>query len=232
MTHFTLDMDPGAYMIGWGDGMGGFSPAVVWMTENGERMICCSNWISPTKVANVIGLPIASLRLIGSWVPAGEVPEGDGFDLNEVVDAIAQGVAKLLQGQQELAAAGLRGADRGVAIMKRLQEVDDQVRKAQAIGVDIGQKVEACMALASNTEEGLAHAIGKIDNLGIEKWREAIKHVEARDPGYGARKDAGATNDGFQAWSSGTGLIMVAYRGDLYTLSGRQLIPIEIVARS
>lgn len=198
MTKFTLDMDPGAYLIGWAEG--GFSPALVWMTESGERMICCSNWINPTKVANVVGLPLLSLKLLGEWVPAGEVPEGDGFELNEAIDAIAQGVAKLLVGQQELAAAGLRGADRGVAILKHLQEIGDNVRGvagnvdvgnrngilafAEVDGVkgmirDVGEKVEACMTIASNTEEGLSVSIEKLDKLGVEKWREAIKHVEA-----------------------------------------------------
>lgn len=188
MTKFTLDMDPGAYLIGWAEG--GFSPALVWMTESGERMICCSNWINPTKVANVVGLPLLSLKLLGEWVPAGEVPEGDGFELNEAIDAIAQGVAKLLVGQQELAAAGLRGADRGVAILKHLQEIGDNVRGVSgAIGdkfgvvldavKDVGEKVEACMTIASNTEEGLSVSIEKLDKLGVEKWREAIKHVEA-----------------------------------------------------
>ena len=42
--------------------------------------------------------------------------------------------------------------------------------------------------------------------------------------------DMGATSEGFQVWSSGTGMILVAYRGKLYSLNGRQLIPIEIVA--
>lgn len=188
MTKFTLDMDPGAYLIGWAEG--GFSPALVWMTDSGERMICCSNWINPTKVANVVGLPLLSLKLLGEWVPAGEVPEGDGFELNEAIDAIAQGVAQLLVGQQELAAAGLRGSDRGVAILKHLQEIGDNVRGVSgAIGdkfgvvldavKDVGEKVEACMTIASNTEEGLAVSIEKLDKLGVEKWREAIKHVEA-----------------------------------------------------
>lgn len=272
-------------------------------------------------------------------------------EIRNAIGTLGDGIAEMLKRQGDLNAMGLRGSDRGVAILKHLQEIGDNVRGVSgAIGdkfgvvldhiKDVGEKVEACMTIASNTEEGLAVSIEKLDKLGVEKWREAIKHVEAEgatepmhaevkaepviiesnpeapgdwvksafmrgkvkaadydesglgklwadvtvnledvsdetlralavsgqisearyfeeysrrhpkhvgvDPAHGADamaytfmrdgktlgtiKDLGPTSEVFQAWSSGTGLILVAYRGDLYTLSGRQLIPVEIVA--
>lgn len=98
-----------------------------------------------------------------------------------------QAILAMLQAINEHAG---RGADRGVAILKHLQEIGDNVRGVSgAIGdrfgvvldavKDVGEKVEACMTIASNTEEGLSVSIEKLDKLGVEKWREAIKHVEA-----------------------------------------------------
>lgn len=115
----------------------------------------------------------------------------DGF--NEIRDALGtlgEGLAFLTKRQGELQATALRGADRDIAILKHLQEIGDNVRGVSgAIGdrfgvvldavKDVGEKVEACMTIASNTEEGLSVSIEKLDKLGVEKWREAIKHVEA-----------------------------------------------------
>lgn len=92
-------------------------------------------------------------------------PVSDMAELRIALGTLGEGIAEMLKRQGELAAAGLRGADRGVAVLGAIK--------------DVGEKVEACMAIANNTEEGLAVAIDKLDKLGVEKWREAIKHVEA-----------------------------------------------------
>lgn len=402
MQKIKMDMDPGAYLIRWTGG--GASPALIWQTESGERMICCSNWISPAKLANMAGAEVSSMDLIALWAHEdAPQPVQPGYDVQRAateyrvgrykdlgiepqyvwydVDAafaagaawqkerdtaahntlaelaetaldggiafqdemrnaigtLGEGMAELMRKQDELQAAGYRGADRGVAILKHLQEIGDNVRGVSgAIGdkfgvvldavKDVGEKVEACMTIASNTEEGLSVSIEKLDKLGVEKWREAIKHVEAEgitepmharvkasgyydpgnlkplaadesglgklwadvtvnledvsdetlralavsgqisearyfeeysrrhpkhvgvDPAHGADamaytfmrdgktlgtiKDLGPTSEVFQAWSSGTGLILVAYRGDLYTLqqSPPKITRVEIVA--
>lgn len=86
-------------------------------------------------------------------------------EIRDALGTLGEGMAATLQGIKSLQEAGLRGADRGVAVLGAIK--------------DVGEKVEACMAIASNTEEGLAVSIEKLDKLGVEKWREAIKHVEA-----------------------------------------------------
>lgn len=111
-------------------------------------------------------------------------------EIRDALGTLGEGMAATMQGIKSLQEAGLRGADRGVAVLKHLQEVGDNVRGVSGalgdkFGVvldavkDVGEKVEACMAIANNTEEGLAVSIEKLDKLGVEKWREAIKHVEA-----------------------------------------------------
>lgn len=212
MQEIKMDMDLGAYLIRWTGG--GASPALIWQTENGERMICCSNWIAPAKLANMAGAPVSSIEKIASWAHE-DAPQpilsSDVAEIRNALGTLGEGIAEMLKRQGDLQAAGLRGADRGVAILKHLQEIGDNVRGvsgtigdkfgvlkdaievgtrngittfAEVDGVkamiaDVGQKVEACMTIASNTEEGLSVSIEKLDKLGVEKWREAIKHVEA-----------------------------------------------------
>ena len=119
--------------------------------------------------------------------------ENNQADMNKIWEALGmlgEGMAAILQGIKSLQEAGLRGADRGVALLKHAQENGDIGRRVEAqigdkFGVlldvvkDVGQKVEASLEVATNTEDGLVQAMDKIDKLGVEKWREAIKHVEA-----------------------------------------------------
>lgn len=96
-------------------------------------------------------------------------------DLDEIRDAlgtIGEGIATLLANHRDLAAAGLRGSDRGVAILKHLQEIGDNVRGVGgAIGDKFGVVLDAIKHVGETTEAVLDQ-VTAIDVVNIEVARE------------------------------------------------------------
>lgn len=92
---------------------------------------------------------------------------------------IGEGMATLLANHRDLAAAGLRGSDRGVAILKHLQEIGDNVRGVgSAIGDKFGVVLDAIKHVGETTEAVLDQVMPQED-------------TEAYDYSHGIHDDSG-----------------------------------------
>lgn len=74
-------------------------------------------------------------------------------ELRDALGTLGEGMAATLQGIKSLQEAGLRGGDRGVAILKHLQEIGDNVRGVSgSIGDKFGVVLDAIKHVGETTE--------------------------------------------------------------------------------
>lgn len=93
--------------------------------------------------------------------------QNDAFDeIRNAIATLGDGMAEMLKRQSELAACALRGADRGVATLKHLQEIGDNVRGVSgAIGDKFGVVLDAVRHVGETVEATLdAVLVAKAEN--------------------------------------------------------------------
>lgn len=109
-------------------------------------------------------------------------------DVRDALGTIGEGMAELMKRQDELQAAGYRGADRGVAILKHLQEIGDNVRGvAGAIGDKFGVVLDAVRHVGETTEavldQVMPQEVNAMEAVMTEPMHARVKASGYYDPG-------------------------------------------------